>query len=44
VLSNPADQVPDSGDFFLGWGGVGSGPVVEIGGGEDPFPVPQQVL
>ena len=45
VAFDPADQPPDSGDFLLGGGGVGAGPVVDsVDGGGQPFPGAQQIV
>src|SRR6266702_743764 len=39
-----ADQVPQLGDLFLARGELGSGPVLQFGGGLDLFPVGEQLL
>ena len=45
VTFDRGDQVPDPGDFLLGGGGVGAGPVIDtVDGGVQAFPGPQQVV
>ena len=42
--ADPGDETADPGDLLLGGGGFGAGPVVEVGGGEQSFPVAEQVI
>ena len=45
VAFDPVDQPPDPGDFLLGGGGVGTGPVVDsVDGGGQSFPGAQQII
>jgi hypothetical protein len=39
-----ADQVPQLADFLLAWGELVFGPVLQVGGGPDSFPVGEQLL
>src|SRR5664280_377101 len=39
-----ADQRSQPGDLVLGGSGLGGGPLVKGGRGQDPFPVPEQSL
>jgi hypothetical protein len=39
-----ADQLPQLGDLLLTWGELGFGPVLQVGGGLDAFPVGEQLL
>jgi cyclase len=38
------DEAADGGDLLAGGDGLGSCPLVDVGGGEDPFPVAEQVI
>ena len=39
VAFDPVDEPPDPGDFLVGGGGVGAGPLVDtVDGGGEPFP------
>src|SRR6266511_1692023 len=44
VVLDAADQRPQLVDLFVGWGQVLAGPVLEVGGGADAFPVGEQLL
>ena len=44
VASDLADQAADAGDLLVGGRGLGAGPVVDVDGGAQPFPVAQQVV
>ena len=41
---DPGDEPPDPGDLLLRGQGLGVRPVVQVGGGEQAFPVAQQVI
>ena len=45
IAFDSVDQPPDPGDFFLGRGGVGAGPVIDaVDGGGQPFAGAQQII
>jgi hypothetical protein len=44
VTGDLGDQPPDPGDLLFRWQGLGLGPVLDVGGGEDSFPVAEQVV
>jgi hypothetical protein len=39
LTGDPGDQPSDPGDVLGRWQGLGPGPFLDVGGGEDPFPV-----
>src|SRR5260370_181016 len=38
------EERPDAGDLLLGWHRLGAGPLLDVGGGEEPLAVAQQVV
>jgi hypothetical protein len=45
VAFDLGDEPPDPGDFLLGGGGVGAGPVIDaVDGGGQPFPGAEQIV
>ncbi|MFI1367360.1 hypothetical protein [Streptomyces griseochromogenes] len=44
AAADPVDEVADAGDLFLGGQGLGAGPVVEFGSGQDAFTVAQEIV